>query len=347
MKPYTEKLLSENKRVRKFSSDVDPMLLEWHQDKRDRVVKVLEGTGWKFQLDDSVPVNLSPGSTFNVPAFTWHRIIKGEDDLVIKITEAKFKKGDKVKWSGGKGVVKVPNARGDLVGVDPEGGDEMDMVPEKELSLIKERKKKKSTLKKMKKRKLPSQYGAEPGTKRRKALDRAAAAYAAGDVKKAAKIADAENKKQRKKGISQRKRHDTGKYTEGNMTFEERMNDMIEEIKLDNFLEELFTEVDAEDLMSELSGGEFRLDEKRKKGKSPKGLSAAVKKSLDKKADRRCLTRGSVYSEFRKGLAAYLSSGSRKGMSAHQWAHARVNSAQPSKSWATVKKRKKCPKKKK
>jgi hypothetical protein len=86
---------------------------------------------------------------------------------------------------------------------------------------------------------------------------------------------------------------------------------------------------------------------RKKSGKSKKGLSKAVKKSLDKKADKRCLTRGSVYSEFRKGLAAYYTSGSRKGMSAHQWAHARVNSANPSKSWACVKKRKKCPKKKK
>ena len=86
---------------------------------------------------------------------------------------------------------------------------------------------------------------------------------------------------------------------------------------------------------------------KKGKGKSSKGLSKSVKKSLDKKADKRCLTRGSVYSEFRKGLAAWATSGSRKGMSQHQWAHARVNSATPSKSWATVKKRKKCPKKKK
>ena len=108
-------------------------------------------------------------------------------------------------------------------------------------------------------------------------------------------------------------------------------------------------------MISDISEG-MKLDEllkeldqyiQEKKGKSPKGLSKAVKKSLDKKADKRCLTRGSVYSEFRKGLAAFLSSGSRKGMSAHQWAHARVNSAQPSKKWATVKKRKKCPKKKK
>lgn len=69
-------------------------------------------------------------------------------------------------------------------------------------------------------------------------------------------------------------------------------------------------------------------------------LSAKTKKSLDKKADKRGLTRGSVYREFEKGLAAWASSGSRKGMSQHQWAHARVNSATPSKSWAVVKKKK-------
>ena len=111
----------------------------------------------------------------------------------------------------------------------------------------------------------------------------------------------------------------------------EAISDMIEEIKLDKILQEY----------------EDTLNEKRKKGKSSKGLSKAVKKSLDKKADKRCLTRGSVYAEFRAGLAAFLSSGSRKGMSAHQWAHSRVNSAQPRKKWARVKKRKKCPKKRK
>ena len=116
----------------------------------------------------------------------------------------------------------------------------------------------------------------------------------------------------------------------------ELINDMIEEQLLDEMLNDLEKHLD-----------EKRKRKKKKKKKKGGGLSAAVKKSLDKKADRRCLTRGSVYSEFRKGLAAYLSSGSRKGMSAHQWAHARVNSANPSKSWATVKKRKTCPKKKK
>jgi len=80
---------------------------------------------------------------------------------------------------------------------------------------------------------------------------------------------------------------------------------------------------------------------RKKKRKSSAGkLSAATKETLKKKAKRRGLTPSSVYAEYRKGLAAYYSSGSRKGMTAHQWAHARVNSANPSKSWAVVKKAK-------
>jgi hypothetical protein len=45
--------------------------------------------------------------------------------------------------------------------------------------------------------------------------------------------------------------------------------------------------------------------------------------------------------EYIKGLGAFYSSGSRPGMTSHQWAMARVNSASPSKSWANVKKVKK------
>ena len=78
-----------------------------------------------------------------------------------------------------------------------------------------------------------------------------------------------------------------------------------------------------------------------KKKSSSGGLSAATKATLKKKAEKRGLTPGSVYAEYRKGLAAWATSGSRKGMSQHQWAHARVNSATPSKPWAVVKKAKK------
>jgi len=80
---------------------------------------------------------------------------------------------------------------------------------------------------------------------------------------------------------------------------------------------------------------------KKKKRKSASGgLSAKTKKTLKKKADKKGYTAASVYAEYRKGLGAFYTSGSRKGMTAHQWAMARVNSATPSKPWACVKKKK-------
>lgn len=83
---------------------------------------------------------------------------------------------------------------------------------------------------------------------------------------------------------------------------------------------------------------ELKLDEKKKK-KKKSTLSKKTKETLKKKAQSKGYTPGSVYQEYRKGLGAYYSSGSRKGMSAHQWAMARVNSAmQGGKSWACVKK---------
>ena len=69
-------------------------------------------------------------------------------------------------------------------------------------------------------------------------------------------------------------------------------------------------------------------------------LSKKTKETLRKKAEKRGLTPGSVEAEYKKGLAAWATSGSRPGMSQHQWAMARVNSANPSKSWAVVKKSK-------
>lgn len=80
---------------------------------------------------------------------------------------------------------------------------------------------------------------------------------------------------------------------------------------------------------------------KKKRKSSAGGLSKKTKETLKKKADAKGYTAASVYAEYRKGLGAYYTSGSRKGMTAHQWAMARVNSATPSKSWACVKKKKK------
>ena len=106
------------------------------------------------------------------------------------------------------------------------------------------------------------------------------------------------------------------------------MNDLL-------LLEEFIREA----LLDEAKRGRKKGKKKSKRKSSAGGLSAKTKETLKKKADARGYTAASVYAEYRKGLAAFYTSGSRKGMTAHQWAMARVNSANPSKSWACVKKK--------
>ena len=158
----------------------------------------------------------------------------------------------------------------------------------------------------------PKQYGAPQGSKRDKQLDATKADLASGDPKRIARAyrrRDRMEKKAREKpGFKNKPRKDTKKESAMRMT--------------ESQLREIIRNVLSEE------------------------LSKKTKETLKKKAEKRGLTPSSVYAEFKKGLAAYATSGSRKGMTAHQWAHARVNSATPSKSWAVVKKSKAKKKKK-
>lgn len=85
MKPYKDRQLTETSKIRVFKSDVDSGELQWHRDREDRLVKVMEGNGWKFQLDNQLPINLTEGQVLLIPQGTYHRIFKGKDDLKIKI----------------------------------------------------------------------------------------------------------------------------------------------------------------------------------------------------------------------------------------------------------------------
>lgn len=74
--------------VRTFSKDVDPEELIWHRDREDRTVRVVQGEGWSFQIDDSIPMDLHEDAEFKIPAMTYHRIIKtgcAKSDLVLRI----------------------------------------------------------------------------------------------------------------------------------------------------------------------------------------------------------------------------------------------------------------------
>ena len=85
--PFTEQQVDSQLFIREFSADVDEMELIWHTDREDRVVHIIEGNNWKFQLDNNIPFNLQKGKTYVIETKIWHRLIKGDDNLIIKIEE--------------------------------------------------------------------------------------------------------------------------------------------------------------------------------------------------------------------------------------------------------------------
>jgi hypothetical protein len=86
--PYKNEVVSKNTFIRTFSSDVTIESLVWHQDRNDRIVKVLDGENWYIQFDNFMPEKLTIGSEFYIPSYTYHRIIKGSNNLVLQITES-------------------------------------------------------------------------------------------------------------------------------------------------------------------------------------------------------------------------------------------------------------------
>lgn len=84
--PYTE-LKCSNGKIRVFRESVREEDLVWHRDKNDRSVHVLEGQGWQLQRDNALPLLLLEGHSYSIDKMEFHRIIKGEGDLVIRIYE--------------------------------------------------------------------------------------------------------------------------------------------------------------------------------------------------------------------------------------------------------------------
>lgn len=71
--------------IRTFYSNVDSDQLVWHRDLEDRKVTVLEGEGWQFQFNGSLPIELVEDRTFMIPRDMYHRVIKGKTRLVLRI----------------------------------------------------------------------------------------------------------------------------------------------------------------------------------------------------------------------------------------------------------------------
>jgi hypothetical protein len=86
---YTQENLSQDKFKRIFSVDVDSNELQWHRDAKNRLVEVIQGGDWKFQIEDELPITLTDDMTLYISKEVYHRVIKGSDDLIILITEEK------------------------------------------------------------------------------------------------------------------------------------------------------------------------------------------------------------------------------------------------------------------
>ena len=83
--PFKEKQIDSQLFIREFSADVDEMELIWHEDRENRVIKVLEGNGWKFQFDEELPIEMTDGLNISIFEGRIHRVIKGEGPLKIKL----------------------------------------------------------------------------------------------------------------------------------------------------------------------------------------------------------------------------------------------------------------------
>lgn len=82
-RPYSEKK-EDGYTIREFSHDTPSFEFVWHRDKEDRWVECTHDTDWQFQLDNEIPRVLTKNKLF-IPKETYHRLIKGTGDLVIKI----------------------------------------------------------------------------------------------------------------------------------------------------------------------------------------------------------------------------------------------------------------------
>ena len=87
MKPHTDIEITDEYIIREFGGDIDPIELMWHRDDEDRTIEIVGDTDWKVQLDNCLPSSLQ--ERIFISRHEWHRVIKGDDNLKLKIHKLK------------------------------------------------------------------------------------------------------------------------------------------------------------------------------------------------------------------------------------------------------------------
>jgi hypothetical protein len=83
MKPYKDIEVTDKYIIREFNENIDPIELLWHRDDESRTVEIIGETDWKVQLDNELPTSLN--ESIFIPRHHWHRVIKGNGNLKLKI----------------------------------------------------------------------------------------------------------------------------------------------------------------------------------------------------------------------------------------------------------------------
>ena len=83
MTPYTDIETTDTYIIREFNENIDPIELMWHRDDENRTVEILEDTDWQLQLENCLPTSLK--EHIFIPKHHYHRLIKGDGTLLLKI----------------------------------------------------------------------------------------------------------------------------------------------------------------------------------------------------------------------------------------------------------------------
>lgn len=73
--------------VRTFDSNLEEEEFYWHRDRKNRLITAVSGEGWRIQYDNQLPIPLEENKVYPIKKDTWHRVIKGKNDLILQIKE--------------------------------------------------------------------------------------------------------------------------------------------------------------------------------------------------------------------------------------------------------------------
>jgi hypothetical protein len=82
-KPYKDLEVTNEHIIREFDENIDPIELKWHRDNENRIVEIIGETDWKIQLENQLPISIN--QPISIPKGEWHRVIKGNGKLTLKI----------------------------------------------------------------------------------------------------------------------------------------------------------------------------------------------------------------------------------------------------------------------